>query len=95
MQTEIKPGSRPIVPKGTKVLLNAPELCSSEQSKKTEKGNSSESKMISPGLCQQNSQELLETKLSYQKQTSERQPRHAPEVLREERRLQTSFKQLQ
>ncbi|XP_001497059.4 uncharacterized protein C2orf73 homolog [Equus caballus] len=62
VQTEIKPGSRPIVPKGTEVLLNAPRPCSSEQSKKTEKGNSAESKMISPGLCRQNSQELLETK---------------------------------
>ncbi|XP_046518920.1 uncharacterized protein C2orf73 homolog isoform X2 [Equus quagga] len=62
VQTEIKPGSRPIVPKGTEVLLNAPRSCSSEQSKKTEKGNSAESKMISPGLCRQNSQELLETK---------------------------------
>lgn len=60
MQTEIKPGSRPIVPKGTEVLRNALGSCSSEQSKKTEKGNSAESKMISPGL-QQNSPELLET----------------------------------
>ncbi|XP_016077665.1 PREDICTED: uncharacterized protein C2orf73 homolog [Miniopterus natalensis] len=62
VQTEIKPGSRPRVPKGTEVLLNAPGSCSSEQSKKTEKGNSAESKMISLGLCRQNSQELLETK---------------------------------
>ncbi|XP_007465747.1 PREDICTED: LOW QUALITY PROTEIN: uncharacterized protein C2orf73 homolog [Lipotes vexillifer] len=62
VQTEIKPGSRPTVPKRTEVLLNAPGSCSSEQSKKTEKGNSAESKMISPGLCRQNSQELLETK---------------------------------
>uniref|UniRef100_A0A2K6FCD6 Ciliary microtubule inner protein 6 n=1 Tax=Propithecus coquereli TaxID=379532 RepID=A0A2K6FCD6_PROCO len=62
VQREIKPGSRPIVPKGTEVLLNAPGSCSSERSKKTEKGNSAESKMISPGLCLQNSQELLETK---------------------------------
>ena len=62
MQTEIKPGSRPTVPERTEVLLNASGSCSSEQSKKTEKGNSAESKMISPGLCRQNSQELLETK---------------------------------
>ncbi|XP_062934529.1 uncharacterized protein C2orf73 homolog [Cynocephalus volans] len=62
VQREIKPGSRPIVPKGTEGLPNAPGSCSSEQSKKTEKGNSAESKMISPGVCQQNSQELLETK---------------------------------
>ncbi|XP_069349979.1 uncharacterized protein C2orf73 homolog [Eulemur rufifrons] len=62
VQREIKPGSRPIVPKGTEVLLNAPGSCSSEQSKKTQRGNSAESKMISPGLCRQNSQELLETK---------------------------------
>uniref|UniRef100_A0A8D0YJM9 Uncharacterized protein n=1 Tax=Sus scrofa TaxID=9823 RepID=A0A8D0YJM9_PIG len=62
VQTEIKPGSRPIVPKRTEVLLNAPGLYSSEWSQKTEKGNSAESKMISPGLCRQNSQELLETK---------------------------------
>ncbi|XP_006174505.1 uncharacterized protein C2orf73 homolog [Camelus ferus] len=61
VQTEIKPGSRPTVPKGTQVLLNALGSCSSEQSKKTEKGNSAESKMISPGLSRQNSQELLET----------------------------------
>ncbi|XP_042837325.1 uncharacterized protein C2orf73 homolog [Panthera tigris] len=61
VQTEIKPGSRPIVPTGTEVLRNAPGSCSSEQSKKTEKGNSAESKMISPGLCRQNSPELLET----------------------------------
>uniref|UniRef100_A0A0D9RN09 Uncharacterized protein n=1 Tax=Chlorocebus sabaeus TaxID=60711 RepID=A0A0D9RN09_CHLSB len=59
---EIKPGSRPIVPKGTEVVLNAPGSRSSEQSEKTEKGSSAESRMISPGLCQQNSQELLETK---------------------------------
>lgn len=32
------------------------------QKKKAEKGNSAESQMISPRLCQQNSQELLETK---------------------------------
>uniref|UniRef100_A0A2K5RQS5 Ciliary microtubule inner protein 6 n=2 Tax=Cebinae TaxID=38070 RepID=A0A2K5RQS5_CEBIM len=62
VQREIKPGSRPTVPKGTEVLLNAPGSRSSEQSKKTEKGNSAESRMISPCLCQQNSQELLETK---------------------------------
>lgn len=62
VQTEIKPGSRPTVPERTEVLLNASGSCSSEQSKKTEKGNSAESKMISPGLCRQNSQELLETK---------------------------------
>nr|XP_012633263.1 uncharacterized protein C2orf73 homolog [Microcebus murinus] len=62
VQREIKPGSGPTVPKGTEVLLTAPGSCSSEQSKKTEKGNSAESKMISPGLCRQNSQELLETK---------------------------------
>ncbi|EHB05718.1 hypothetical protein GW7_15252 [Heterocephalus glaber] len=61
VQREIKPGSRPIVPTGTEVLLNALGSCSSEQSKKTEKGNSAGSRMISPGLCQQNSQELLET----------------------------------
>nr|XP_027790107.1 LOW QUALITY PROTEIN: uncharacterized protein C2orf73 homolog [Marmota flaviventris] len=61
VQREIKPGSRPIVPKGTEVLLNAPGRCSSEQPKKTEKGNPAGSRMISPGLCQQNSQELLET----------------------------------
>ncbi|KAM6180338.1 ciliary microtubule inner protein 6 [Erethizon dorsatum] len=61
VQREIKPGSRPIVPTGTEVLLNAPGSCSSEQSKKTEKGNSAGSRMISPALCQQNSQELLET----------------------------------
>ncbi|XP_057599240.1 uncharacterized protein C2orf73 homolog [Hippopotamus amphibius kiboko] len=62
VQREIKPGSRPTISKRTEVLLNAPGSCSSEQSKKTEKGNSAESKMISPGLCQRNSQELLETK---------------------------------
>ncbi|KAM5253016.1 ciliary microtubule inner protein 6 [Hipposideros larvatus] len=62
VQTEIKPGSRPIVPQGTEVLLNASGSCSSEQSKKTEKGSSAESQMISPSPCQQNSQELLETK---------------------------------
>uniref|UniRef100_A0A671F2D5 Ciliary microtubule inner protein 6 n=1 Tax=Rhinolophus ferrumequinum TaxID=59479 RepID=A0A671F2D5_RHIFE len=62
VQTEIKPGSRPIVPQGAEVLLNAPGSCSSEQSKKTEKGNSAESQMISPSPCQQNSQEPLETK---------------------------------
>ncbi|XP_004436700.1 PREDICTED: uncharacterized protein C2orf73 homolog [Ceratotherium simum simum] len=62
VQTEIKPGSRPIVPKGTEVFLNAPGSCWSEQSEKTEKGNSAESKMISPSLCRQNSLELLETK---------------------------------
>ncbi|KAF3826777.1 hypothetical protein GH733_009302, partial [Mirounga leonina] len=61
VQTEIKPGSRPIVPTGTEVLWNAPGSCSSEVSKKTEKGNSAESKMISPGLCRQNSPELSET----------------------------------
>lgn len=61
VQTEIKPGSRPIIPTGTEVLRNALGSCSSEQSKKTEKGNSAESKMISPGLCRQNSPELLET----------------------------------
>ncbi|XP_063085448.1 uncharacterized protein C2orf73 homolog [Cavia porcellus] len=61
VQREIKPGSRPAVPMGTEVLLNASGSCSSEQSKKTEKGNSAGSRMISPGLCQQNSQELLET----------------------------------
>ncbi|XP_005391087.1 PREDICTED: uncharacterized protein C2orf73 homolog [Chinchilla lanigera] len=61
VQREIKPGSRPRVPTGTEVLLNAPGSCSSEQSKKTETGNSAGSRMISPGLCQQNSQELLET----------------------------------
>uniref|UniRef100_A0A8C2PKZ7 Uncharacterized protein n=1 Tax=Capra hircus TaxID=9925 RepID=A0A8C2PKZ7_CAPHI len=62
VQTEIKPGSRPTVPERTEVLLNASGSRSSEQSKKTEKGNSAESTMISPGLCRQNSQELLETK---------------------------------
>ncbi|XP_037383308.1 uncharacterized protein C2orf73 homolog isoform X2 [Talpa occidentalis] len=62
IQTEIKPGSRPTVPKGPEVLLNAPGSRSSEQAKKTEKGNAAESKMISPQLCQQNSQELIETK---------------------------------
>ncbi|XP_012586937.1 PREDICTED: uncharacterized protein C2orf73 homolog [Condylura cristata] len=62
IQTEIKPGSRPAVPKGPEVLLNAPESHSSEKSKKTEKGNSAESKIISPELCQQNSQELIEAK---------------------------------
>ncbi|XP_010614136.2 LOW QUALITY PROTEIN: uncharacterized protein C2orf73 homolog [Fukomys damarensis] len=62
VQKEIKPGSRPVVPTGTEVLLNAPGSCSSEQSKKTEKGNSAGSRMSSPGLCQQNSQEPLETK---------------------------------
>ncbi|XP_032733670.1 uncharacterized protein C2orf73 homolog isoform X1 [Lontra canadensis] len=61
VQTEIKPGSRPIIPTGTEVLRNPLGSCSSEQSKKTEKGNSAESKMISPGLCRQNSPELLET----------------------------------
>ncbi|KAM9187828.1 ciliary microtubule inner protein 6 [Dugong dugon] len=62
VQMEIIPGSRPIVPKGTGVLLKAPGSCSSEQSRKTAKGNSAESRMISPGLCRQNSQEPLETK---------------------------------
>ncbi|XP_024408755.1 uncharacterized protein C2orf73 homolog [Desmodus rotundus] len=64
IQREIKPGSRPRVPKGTEVLLNTPGSRSPEQSKTTEKGNSAESKMISPGLClcRQNPQELLETK---------------------------------
>ncbi|KAM5317977.1 ciliary microtubule inner protein 6 isoform 1-T1 [Glossophaga mutica] len=64
IQREVKPGSRPRVPKGTEVSLNAPGSCSSEQSKTTEKRNSAESKMISPGLClcRQNPQELLETK---------------------------------
>ncbi|KAM5227879.1 LOW QUALITY PROTEIN: ciliary microtubule inner protein 6 [Ctenodactylus gundi] len=62
VQKEIKSGSRPIVPKGTEVLLNAQGLCSSEQSRKTEKGNSAGSRMISPDLCQENSQELLEIK---------------------------------
>ncbi|KAG8512307.1 putative protein C2orf73 [Galemys pyrenaicus] len=62
IQTEIKPGSRPTVPKGPEVLLNAPGSHSSEHAKKAEKGNSAESKMISPELCQQNSQELIETK---------------------------------
>lgn len=51
----------PIVPKGPEVLLNTLGSGSSEQSKKTDKGNSSEDKITSPGLCQQNSQELLET----------------------------------
>ncbi|XP_005884712.1 PREDICTED: uncharacterized protein C2orf73 homolog [Myotis brandtii] len=62
MQIEIKPGSRPRAPQGTAALLNAPGSCSSEQSKKTEKGNSAESKMTSPGVGQQTSPELLETK---------------------------------
>nr|KAF6429016.1 hypothetical protein HJG59_001852 [Molossus molossus] len=62
IQTERKPESRPRAPQGTEVLLNTPGSRSSEQSKKTEKGNSAENKMISPGLCRQNSQELLETK---------------------------------
>uniref|UniRef100_G1T0Z5 Ciliary microtubule inner protein 6 n=1 Tax=Oryctolagus cuniculus TaxID=9986 RepID=G1T0Z5_RABIT len=62
VQREIKPGSRPIVPKGTEVLLNAPRSCSSKQSKNTEKGKSAESRMISPSLCRQKSQELLELK---------------------------------
>ncbi|XP_054431366.1 uncharacterized protein C2orf73 homolog [Pteronotus mesoamericanus] len=61
IQAEVKLGSGPRVPKGTEVLLNAPGSCASEQSEKTEKGNSTESKMISPGLCRQNSQELIET----------------------------------
>ncbi|XP_027478850.1 uncharacterized protein C2orf73 homolog isoform X1 [Zalophus californianus] len=61
VQTEIKPGSRPIVPTGIAVLRNAPRSCSSEVSKKTEKGNSAEGKMISPGLCRQNSPELSDT----------------------------------
>lgn len=34
VHTEIKPGSRPTIPKGTEVLLNAPGSCSSEQPKK-------------------------------------------------------------
>ncbi|XP_021563187.1 uncharacterized protein C2orf73 homolog [Carlito syrichta] len=62
VQREIKPGSRPTVPEGTEVLLNAPGSCSSQQPKKTEKGNSVETRMISSGLYQQNSQELLDTK---------------------------------
>ncbi|XP_054584188.1 uncharacterized protein C2orf73 homolog [Eptesicus fuscus] len=62
MQIEIKPGSRPRAPRGTEAVLNAPGSCSSEQPKKPEKGNSAESKMTSPGLGQQKSSELLETK---------------------------------
>lgn len=62
MQVEIKPGSRPRAPQGTEALLNAPGSRSSEQSKKTEKGNSAQSKMTSPGVGQQTSPELLETK---------------------------------
>ncbi|XP_049726398.1 uncharacterized protein C2orf73 homolog isoform X1 [Elephas maximus indicus] len=61
VQTQIKPGSRPTVPKGTEVVLKAPGSRSSEQSRKTEKGNSAESRMVSPGLCPQNSQEPLES----------------------------------
>lgn len=56
MQIEIKPGSGPRAPQGTEAALNAPG------SKKPEKGNSAESKMTSPGLGQQKSSELLETK---------------------------------
>lgn len=62
MQIEIKPGSRPRAPQGTEALLNAPGSCSSEQSKKTEKVNSAERKMTSPGVGQQTSPELLEMK---------------------------------
>lgn len=62
MQMEIKPGSRPRAPGGTEAVLNAPGSCSSEQSKKPEKGNAAESKMTSPGLGQQKSSGLLETK---------------------------------
>ncbi|XP_060043629.1 uncharacterized protein C2orf73 homolog isoform X1 [Erinaceus europaeus] len=61
VQTEIKPGRRPTVPQGKEVLLNASGSRSPEESKKTEKGNLEESKMISPP-GQQDSQELLETK---------------------------------
>nr|XP_006122177.2 uncharacterized protein C2orf73 homolog isoform X1 [Pelodiscus sinensis] len=63
--TEIKPVSGPIVPKGTEIFLSSRGSCSLEQPK-TEKGNSMESQMTSPGLCLQNSQETLdcETHLS-------------------------------
>uniref|UniRef100_A0A8C6GFC0 RIKEN cDNA 4930505A04 gene n=1 Tax=Mus spicilegus TaxID=10103 RepID=A0A8C6GFC0_MUSSI len=61
VQREIKLGAMPIVPKAPEVLLNTLESGSSEQPPKTDKGNSSGDKVTSPGLCQQNSQELLET----------------------------------
>jgi hypothetical protein len=61
VQREIKLGAMPIVPKAPEVLLNTLESGSSEQPQKTDKGNSSGDKVTSPGLCQQNSQELLET----------------------------------
>ncbi|XP_006778741.1 PREDICTED: uncharacterized protein C2orf73 homolog [Myotis davidii] len=62
MQIERKPGSRPRAPQGTEELLNAAGSCSSGQPKKTEKGNSAERKMTSPGAGQQTSPELLEAK---------------------------------
>ncbi|XP_007936231.1 uncharacterized protein C2orf73 homolog, partial [Orycteropus afer afer] len=62
VQTEIKPGSRPIVPKGTEVLLNAPGSCSSEQTRKQRKETQRKQNDLT-GLGRQNSQELLETKI--------------------------------
>ncbi|KAM6221169.1 LOW QUALITY PROTEIN: ciliary microtubule inner protein 6 [Rhynchocyon petersi] len=62
VQKEIKPGTRPIVPKGAEGLPNVPGSCSSEKYAKTETGNLGKSSMISHHLCQQNPQELLERK---------------------------------
>ncbi|VTJ79013.1 Hypothetical predicted protein, partial [Marmota monax] len=86
VQREIKPGSRPIVPKGTEVLLNAPGRCSSEQPEKNrERKSSGKQNDLTRSLPTKFPRAVRDLKLTYQKQTSDRQPRHAPEALRGEK----------
>ncbi|XP_030050446.1 ciliary microtubule inner protein 6 [Microcaecilia unicolor] len=59
--TEIKPVSEPIVPKGIKAFQSATGSHPPEQPK-TGKGNSVKSKMTSPNLCFQNSQQMCDFK---------------------------------
>ncbi|XP_006881080.1 PREDICTED: uncharacterized protein C2orf73 homolog [Elephantulus edwardii] len=63
VQKEIKPGTRPIVPKGAEVLPNPPGSRSSEKPDKTEKEDSAQNSVTSPHLCLQNPQELIETEV--------------------------------
>nr|XP_033791619.1 uncharacterized protein C2orf73 homolog isoform X2 [Geotrypetes seraphini] len=58
--TEIKPVSEPITPKGIKALLSATGSHPPEQPK-TGKGNSVKSRMTSPSLCVQHSQQMCDS----------------------------------
>lgn len=83
-----------IVPKGTELFLSARGSCSLERPK-TAKGNSVKGRMTSPSSSCRIPRRQQALQVAYQNQTSEKWPRHTPEFLREDTKVQAFLRQLQ